>query len=79
MVILVSYLFIFVTILRMRSSEGHQKAFSTCGFPPHFHLHLLWDRRLHVPTARLPPFQEHRQNGVCILRHNHPHAESADL
>ncbi|XP_052508654.1 olfactory receptor 5B12-like [Budorcas taxicolor] len=30
MVILVSYLFIFVTILRMRSSEGHQKAFSTC-------------------------------------------------
>ncbi|XP_040115364.1 olfactory receptor 5B12-like [Oryx dammah] len=30
LVILVSYLFIFVTILRMRSSEGHQKAFSTC-------------------------------------------------
>ena len=30
LVILVSYLFIFVTILRMRSSEGHRKAFSTC-------------------------------------------------
>ncbi|KAM7236269.1 hypothetical protein CapIbe_013455 [Capra ibex] len=30
MVILVSYLFIFVTILRVRSSEGHQKGFSTC-------------------------------------------------
>ncbi|XP_027417551.1 olfactory receptor 5B12-like [Bos indicus x Bos taurus] len=30
LVILVSYLFIFVTILRMRSSGGHQKAFSTC-------------------------------------------------
>ncbi|XP_057583095.1 olfactory receptor 5B12-like [Hippopotamus amphibius kiboko] len=30
LVILVSYLFIFVTILRMRSSEGRQKAFSTC-------------------------------------------------
>ncbi|KAM4846933.1 olfactory receptor 5B12-like [Thomomys bottae] len=30
LVILVSYLFIFVTILRMRSSEGCQKAFSTC-------------------------------------------------
>ncbi|KAG5200186.1 hypothetical protein JEQ12_006665 [Ovis aries] len=30
MVILVSYLFIFVTILRVRSSEGHRKAFSTC-------------------------------------------------
>ncbi|XP_040113678.1 olfactory receptor 5B12-like [Oryx dammah] len=30
MVILVSYLFIFVTILRMSSSEGRQKAFSTC-------------------------------------------------
>ncbi|DAA21627.1 TPA: hypothetical protein BOS_15434 [Bos taurus] len=30
MVILISYLFIFVTILRMHSSEGHQKAFSTC-------------------------------------------------
>ena len=29
MVILISYLFIFVTILRVRSSEGHQKAFST--------------------------------------------------
>ncbi|KAL6091052.1 hypothetical protein STEG23_029874 [Scotinomys teguina] len=29
-VILISYLFIFVTILRMRSSEGRQKAFSTC-------------------------------------------------
>ncbi|XP_060976327.1 olfactory receptor 5B12-like [Dama dama] len=30
MVILISYLFIFVTILRVRSSEGRQKAFSTC-------------------------------------------------
>ncbi|CAM9442788.1 unnamed protein product [Rangifer tarandus platyrhynchus] len=30
MVILISYLFIFVTILRARSSEGRQKAFSTC-------------------------------------------------
>ncbi|XP_061296011.1 olfactory receptor 5B12-like [Bos javanicus] len=30
LVILVSYLFIFVTILRVHSSEGHQKAFSTC-------------------------------------------------
>ncbi|XP_069409844.1 olfactory receptor 5B12-like [Ovis canadensis] len=30
MVILVSYLFIFVTILRVRSSEGHRKAYSTC-------------------------------------------------
>ncbi|XP_027800476.2 olfactory receptor 5B12-like [Marmota flaviventris] len=31
LVISVSYLFIFITILRMRSSEGRQKAFSTCG------------------------------------------------
>ncbi|XP_041517588.1 olfactory receptor 5B12-like [Microtus oregoni] len=30
MVILFSYMFIFISILRMRSSEGHQKAFSTC-------------------------------------------------
>nr|XP_020750277.1 olfactory receptor 5B12-like [Odocoileus virginianus texanus] len=30
LVILASYLSIFVTILRVRSSEGHQKAFSTC-------------------------------------------------
>ncbi|XP_042531671.1 olfactory receptor 5B12-like [Dipodomys spectabilis] len=30
LVILVSYLFIFITILRMRSAEGRQKAFSTC-------------------------------------------------
>nr|XP_048286538.1 olfactory receptor 5B12-like [Myodes glareolus] len=29
-VIFISYLFIFITILRMRSSEGRQKAFSTC-------------------------------------------------
>ncbi|XP_058546715.1 olfactory receptor 5B12-like [Neofelis nebulosa] len=29
LVILISYLFIFITILRMRSSEGRQKAFST--------------------------------------------------
>ncbi|XP_075831134.1 olfactory receptor 5B12-like [Microtus pennsylvanicus] len=29
-VILISYLFIFITILWMRSSEGRQKAFSTC-------------------------------------------------
>ncbi|KAL1787873.1 olfactory receptor 5B12-like [Sigmodon hispidus] len=29
-IILISYLFIFITILRMRSSEGRQKAFSTC-------------------------------------------------
>ena len=27
---MISYLSIFVTILRMHSSEGHQKAFSTC-------------------------------------------------
>ncbi|XP_005408322.1 PREDICTED: olfactory receptor 5B12-like [Chinchilla lanigera] len=30
LVILISYLFIFITILRMQSSEGRQKAFSTC-------------------------------------------------
>ena len=30
LVILVSHLFIFVPVLRVRSSEGHQKAFSTC-------------------------------------------------
>ncbi|XP_042761415.1 olfactory receptor 5B12-like [Panthera leo] len=30
LVILISYLFIFITVLRMRSSEGRQKAFSTC-------------------------------------------------
>ncbi|XP_049635912.1 olfactory receptor 5B12-like [Suncus etruscus] len=30
LVILVSYLFVFLTILGMRSSEGRQKAFSTC-------------------------------------------------
>nr|XP_008269798.1 olfactory receptor 5B12-like [Oryctolagus cuniculus] len=30
LVILISYLFIFITILRMHSSEGRQKAFSTC-------------------------------------------------
>ncbi|XP_004695872.1 PREDICTED: olfactory receptor 5B12-like, partial [Condylura cristata] len=29
-IILISYLFIFVTVLRMHSSEGHRKAFSTC-------------------------------------------------
>ena len=29
-VILISYLFIFVPVLRVRSSEGRQKAFSTC-------------------------------------------------
>ena len=30
MVILISYLFIFVTILKMLSAEGYQKALSTC-------------------------------------------------
>ncbi|XP_042532068.1 olfactory receptor 5B17-like [Dipodomys spectabilis] len=30
MVILISYVFIFITILKMRSSEGYQKALSTC-------------------------------------------------
>uniref|UniRef100_A0A8C6DIB4 Olfactory receptor n=1 Tax=Moschus moschiferus TaxID=68415 RepID=A0A8C6DIB4_MOSMO len=30
LIILISYLFIFVTVLRVRSSEGHRKAFSTC-------------------------------------------------
>ena len=30
LVILISYLFIFVNILKMHSARGHQKAFSTC-------------------------------------------------
>ncbi|XP_053416194.1 olfactory receptor 5B12 [Nycticebus coucang] len=30
LVIVISYLFIFITILKMQSSEGRQKAFSTC-------------------------------------------------
>uniref|UniRef100_G1T8J9 Olfactory receptor n=1 Tax=Oryctolagus cuniculus TaxID=9986 RepID=G1T8J9_RABIT len=30
LVILISYIFIFITILKMHSSEGRQKAFSTC-------------------------------------------------
>ncbi|XP_038192511.1 olfactory receptor 5M11-like [Arvicola amphibius] len=31
LIILLSYIFIFVTIMRIHSSEGQQKAFSTCG------------------------------------------------
>ncbi|ELW48441.1 Olfactory receptor 1030 [Tupaia chinensis] len=31
LIILISYLFIFTTIMRIRSSEGQRKAFSTCG------------------------------------------------
>ncbi|XP_074087853.1 olfactory receptor 5M5-like [Macrotis lagotis] len=31
LIILTSYVFIFATILRMRSTEGQRKAFSTCG------------------------------------------------
>ncbi|XP_062053866.1 olfactory receptor 5B2-like [Lepus europaeus] len=30
LVILISYMFIFITILKMRSTKGHQKALSTC-------------------------------------------------
>jgi olfactory receptor len=31
LITLTSYIFIFITILRIRSSEGQRKAFSTCG------------------------------------------------
>ncbi|XP_028370836.1 olfactory receptor 1030 [Phyllostomus discolor] len=31
LIILISYVFILITILKMRSTEGRQKAFSTCG------------------------------------------------
>ena len=31
LIIVVSYVFIFITIMRIRSSEGQRKAFSTCG------------------------------------------------
>uniref|UniRef100_A0A2I2Y8X4 Olfactory receptor n=1 Tax=Gorilla gorilla gorilla TaxID=9595 RepID=A0A2I2Y8X4_GORGO len=31
LIILISYIFIFITIMRIRSSEGQLKAFSTCG------------------------------------------------
>uniref|UniRef100_A0A8C6FVP0 Olfactory receptor n=1 Tax=Moschus moschiferus TaxID=68415 RepID=A0A8C6FVP0_MOSMO len=31
LIILISYIFIFITIMRIRSSEGQRKAFSTCG------------------------------------------------
>jgi olfactory receptor len=50
-VIFISYLFIFVAILRMRSAEGQKKSLLHLHISPHHCFHLLWNNHLHVFTA----------------------------
>ena len=54
--IILSYLYIISTILRIRSSEGRQKAFSTCASPPDHCPSLLWQLHLHICTTHISVF-----------------------
>lgn len=48
LIVLISYGFILLAMLRMHSAEGRRKVFSTCGSHPNGSVHLPWDYPLHV-------------------------------
>ena len=73
--IILSYLYIISTILRIRSSEGRQKAFSTCASPPDHCPSLLWQLHLHICTTHISVFTGEGQTDLSIVQCCHPHVK----
>ena len=59
MIILTSYVFIFITVLRMLSTGGHHSLLHLC-LPPDYHYHLPWDHRFHLLLLLLSHFSRVR-------------------
>ncbi|CAO2582696.1 Olfactory receptor 497 [Lemmus lemmus] len=78
LVIAVSYTYILITILKMRSTKGRDKAFSTCA--SHLSCHsVLWNYHLHLCDAQVQLLHRPEQGGVCVLHGGDPHAEPPHL
>lgn len=76
--ILVSYLFILITILRRNSAQGRFKAVSTCA--SHFAaVCLFYGTTLHVPAPQVQPLPDPRPHGCCDLHSGDPNAEPSYL
>jgi olfactory receptor len=78
LIILISYTFILIAIIRMHSAEGQLKAFSTRGS----HLTgvtLFYSSHVYVPEANIQLLLKPRQVGFCVLHYYYSHAESLDL
>lgn len=78
LIILMSYLFIFVAVLQSHSATGKKKAFSTCG--SHLTIvSLLWNPLLYEFEATHREVHGAGQDGGRVIHHGDPHAESCDL
>ena len=72
-VLIISYLFILIAILRMNSAEGRRKAFSTCGS------HVLRNPYFHVSQTSHRGVCGAGEDGGCVLHRGDPHVEPHDL
>lgn len=76
--ILVSYLFILITILRRNSAPGRFKAISTCA--SHFAaVCRCYGTTLHVPASQVQPLPDPRPHGCCDPHSGDPNAEPPHL
>ena len=75
LVILTSYLLIFVAILRMCSAKSRKKDIFNWASHLTTFFYLLWHSYLHVLIAQLESLHGHWQNGICVLYHGQSHAE----
>ena len=78
-IILISYICISPATLRIHSTEGRHKAFSTCG--SHLSAITVSYTTLFFMYLR-PPSEKSMQvgeNGGCVLHHSDPHVEPHDI
>ena len=78
-IVLTTYITIFVTIIKMPSSGICQKAFSTCAPTSDHHHHVPWDCPVPFLCTQLQKFMAYGQSTFCILYSGESHAEPSDL